>query len=71
MQEIIDRRREEIDTYLVEREEKRLLREMEMHEELREAMAIRIQVWWRGVMKERKLGPYKKKKKGKKGKGKK
>lgn len=53
-----------IDAY---REHQRQMAERRRYEEMLCGQATRIQAWWRGVMVRRQLGPYKPKKKGKKG----
>ncbi|XP_037036817.1 dynein regulatory complex protein 9 [Bradysia coprophila] len=59
-----DMRQSDIDEY---REEQRILEEKRKFEEKQCNSAIRIQSWWRGVMVRMELGPYRPKKKNKKG----
>ncbi|XP_067014023.2 dynein regulatory complex protein 9 [Anabrus simplex] len=66
--DLYNARQVEIQEFLEYKEAKRLKEE---EEELRIKMAIRIQAWWRGTMVRRGLGPYRKKKKDKKGSAKK
>lgn len=63
-QDIWTKRQEYIDEYKERKERER--REYEI-EQNRINSAIKIQAWWRGVMVRRHLGPYRRKKKGKKG----
>lgn len=65
MQDSFNGRQEEIDEYL---EQKRLEDEARQLEQKKWDSAVRIQAWWRGTMVRNCLGPYRKKKKGKKGK---
>lgn len=53
-----------IDAY---REHQRQMAEQRRHEEMLCSRATCVQAWWRGVMVRRQLGPYRPKKKGKKG----
>lgn len=59
---------EEMTRWLEFKEEMKKQLELEL---LRAAVATKIQAWWRGIMVRRHLGPYRKKKKGKKDKNKK
>ncbi|XP_059621193.1 dynein regulatory complex protein 9 [Phlebotomus argentipes] len=65
MQDSYNGHQEEIDEYL---EQKRLEDEARRLEQKKWDSAVRIQAWWRGTMVRNCLGPYRKKKKGKKGK---
>lgn len=64
-QQLFDKRNQEIDDYL---EHKRLMEEARRIEQLKWDSAVRIQAWWRGTMVRNCLGPYRRKKKSKKGK---
>ncbi|XP_044255210.1 dynein regulatory complex protein 9-like [Tribolium madens] len=68
LQSLYEIREKEMEEWL---EYKRIKKEQEEEEALREWAAIKIQAWWRLVMVRRKLGPFKKKKKGQKDKKKK
>ncbi|XP_055676929.1 dynein regulatory complex protein 9 [Lutzomyia longipalpis] len=65
MQADFNSRQEEIDEYL---EQKRREDEARRLEQKKWDSAVKIQAWWRGTMVRNCLGPYRKKKKGKKGK---
>ncbi|GAB0088118.1 hypothetical protein DMENIID0001_024980 [Sergentomyia squamirostris] len=65
MQDSFNEHQEEIDEYL---EQKRLEDEARRLEQNKWDSAVKIQAWWRGTLVRNCLGPYRKKKKGKKGK---
>ncbi|XP_031345232.1 dynein regulatory complex protein 9 [Photinus pyralis] len=55
---IYEKRKEEIEAYLVLKEKRRLVEEARLR---RLRACIKLQAWWRGVMVRRCLGPFKKK----------